>query len=569
VLREGERNDRLFRLACGARRSGLSQQAILEYVESINRHHCEPPLEADELARIAASAGRYPPGRSADDGGPDPAPDAPATDEVPWPDDDDAPSPWESASDGREGNPGRAHDHHGDGGSDGTRADVRGPWTRAVPAADFLAGDDPTLDWLVPRLLAPGSLTNLFSPRGLGKTHVAYAYAVALARGGRRVLLLDRDNSKREIRRRLRAWGAANLTTLKVMTRDDVPSLTDAAQWATFPWQAYDLVIIDSLDASTEGVGEQDSAKPAKAIAPLLDIAHRADGPAILVLGNTIKSGSHGRGSGVFEDRADIVYEVRDATDFRPSGTKPWWTELPAAGRDTWAERATRRKKQDRYVLAFVPSKFRVGSEPEPFGLEIDLSAEPWQLHEVTAKLDQAAESARERAAADKAKAEQALVERFMAEVDRRAKAGEQPLTHTDAVDVLQGYGMPREAARALLKREAGTRWRLVQDPAHSQREFVVGMNQEWPPHGSPSAEPGASREHFEGANRAAPAAQGPHGLSPQGTLGAEGLAQAPQPCGDSHNSPGGGGNGVGSAAAGRRSEREPGEDDVEPEVPF
>jgi hypothetical protein len=184
---------------------------------------------------------------------------------------------------------------------------------------------------------------------------------VTLARAGHAVLLLDRDNSRREIRRRLRAWGAADLEQLAVMTRDDVPPLTDAAAWRTFPFGRYALVIVDSLDASTEGVGEQDSAKPAKAIAPLLDIAHRADGPAILVLGNTIKSGSHGRGCGVVEDRADLVYEVRDATDFTPSGTKDWWTELPPAGRDTWAERASRRKQRDRYVLAFVPSKFRVG----------------------------------------------------------------------------------------------------------------------------------------------------------------------------------------------------------------
>src|SRR5262249_7539138 len=152
----------------------------------------------------------------------------------------------------------------------------------------------------------------------------------------------------------LRAWGAAELTSLHVMTRDDVPPLTDAAAWRTFPFTKYAMVIVDSLDASTEGVGEQDSAKPAKAIAPLLDLAHRADGPAILVLGNTIKSGSHGRGSGVLEDRGDIVYEVRDATTFTPSGTKPWWTELPAAGRDAWAERASRRQQRDRYVLAFV-----------------------------------------------------------------------------------------------------------------------------------------------------------------------------------------------------------------------
>jgi hypothetical protein len=61
VLHEGERNDRLFRLACGARRFGLSPQVIREHVESINRHHCQPPLDADELVRIAASAARYDP----------------------------------------------------------------------------------------------------------------------------------------------------------------------------------------------------------------------------------------------------------------------------------------------------------------------------------------------------------------------------------------------------------------------------------------------------------------------------------------------------------------------------
>jgi Bifunctional DNA primase/polymerase, N-terminal/AAA domain len=239
------------------------------------------------------------------------------------------------------------------------------PWDRFTTAAALCAEQDVELDWLEPRLLAPGSITEWFSPRGLGKTLLALALAVKHARGGHRVLLLDRDNSRREVRRRLRAWGAADLTTLLVKTRDEVPPLTDGAPWGTFPFGDYNkLVIIDSLDASMEGVGEQDSAKPSKAIAPLLDIAHRPNGPAMLVLGNTIKSGTHGRGSGVVEDRADISYEVRDATDLRPTGTKPWWTELPAAGRDAWAERATRRKGRDCIRLAFTQGKFRVGKEP-------------------------------------------------------------------------------------------------------------------------------------------------------------------------------------------------------------
>ena len=348
-------------------------------------------------------------------------------------------------------------------------------WSKAVTAAEFLAGDDPALDWLVPRLLSPGSLTNFFSPRGLGKTHVAYAFAIQLARAGHAVLLLDRDNAKREIRRRLRAWGAADLTTLRVLTRDEVPPLTDAAAWRTFPFGTYALVIVDSLDASTEGVGEQDSAKPAKAIAPLLDIVHRADGPSILVLGNTIKSGSHGRGSGVIEDRADIAYEVRDATGFQPSGTKDWWTELPAAGREAWAERATRRTRRDRYVLAFVPSKFRVGEEPEPFALEITLAVVPWSLREVTAELNAAGEAARAQTEAERAATEAELVASLVAEVDRRAAADELPLARTEAVDLLHGDGtVSRAVARTVLDRENGARWRLVKElPA-------VGIPSSW-----------------------------------------------------------------------------------------
>src|SRR4029453_18018378 len=140
-----------------------------------------------------------------------------------------------------------------------------------------------------------------------------------------------------------------------------------------------------SINAAREGVGEQDSAKPAAALASILDIAHREAGPAILLLGNVIKSGAHGRGSGVIEDRADIVYEVRDATDLQPSGTTPWWLELPAAGREAWGARAARRRRRDRYRLAFIPSKFRIGEEPDPFVLEIDLSTVPREARDVAA----------------------------------------------------------------------------------------------------------------------------------------------------------------------------------------
>src|SRR5262249_51951096 len=75
-------------------------------------------------------------------------------------------------------------------------------WALAMPAPTFLAAIENDCDFLEDRILAPGSVTEFFSPRGLGKTHVAHALAVRLARAGKRVLFLDRDNSRRELRRR-------------------------------------------------------------------------------------------------------------------------------------------------------------------------------------------------------------------------------------------------------------------------------------------------------------------------------------------------------------------------------
>lgn len=139
------------------------------------------------------------------------------------------------------------------------------PWAKAMSAPDFVQASETEAAWLDRPLLARGSITEIFSPRGIGKTHVALAKVVEQARRGRRVLYIDRDNSKREVRRRLRLWGGADVPNLKILTRDDAPPLTDSAEWAAFPFAEYDLVVIDSLDASTEGVGEQDSARPSRA----------------------------------------------------------------------------------------------------------------------------------------------------------------------------------------------------------------------------------------------------------------------------------------------------------------
>lgn len=65
VLREGERNIGLFRLACLLRQRGLNSRAISGCLDAINIEHAHPPLGAAELEKIAASAARYAPGAAA------------------------------------------------------------------------------------------------------------------------------------------------------------------------------------------------------------------------------------------------------------------------------------------------------------------------------------------------------------------------------------------------------------------------------------------------------------------------------------------------------------------------
>lgn len=57
----GGRNSKLFKSAARARRFGWGEKEILAALIAINQERCEPPLDHNELARIAASAAKYPP----------------------------------------------------------------------------------------------------------------------------------------------------------------------------------------------------------------------------------------------------------------------------------------------------------------------------------------------------------------------------------------------------------------------------------------------------------------------------------------------------------------------------
>lgn len=59
-----DRNETLFGLGTAMRRRGACHAAILAALEAENRERCKPPLDADEVAKIAGSASRYDPADS-------------------------------------------------------------------------------------------------------------------------------------------------------------------------------------------------------------------------------------------------------------------------------------------------------------------------------------------------------------------------------------------------------------------------------------------------------------------------------------------------------------------------
>ena len=62
TLRPGERNNGLTSVAGGLRRRGMTREEMETELLSVNQTRCDPPLDPDEVRRIAASIARYPVG---------------------------------------------------------------------------------------------------------------------------------------------------------------------------------------------------------------------------------------------------------------------------------------------------------------------------------------------------------------------------------------------------------------------------------------------------------------------------------------------------------------------------
>jgi hypothetical protein len=383
-------------------------------------------------------------------------------------------------------------------------------WDKAISAPTFLAEVDSEITGLAKDLIVPGAITLMAAPRGLGKSLVALSVGVTIATGGEfrgekvnplRVFLLDRDNPRSTVKTRLRSFGAAQAENLKVLTRENAPDLRDKKAWESFPVSQYDVILIDSLGSFTEGVSEKEGKETTLILATILDLIRR--GPAVLLLANCTKDALNLKGRGEWADRIDVVYEVRDATAFAPSGKKDWWFELPAAGESAWADRASRRKKRTDYRLAFVPSKFRLGVQPDPFCLELRLPIDgPWSLVDVTESLIETGERVIKQAAEQKATNEKTAIEALVEMVVTRFSKND-PILKTEAQTYLHDHhDIPRDRGRELINVNVGVLWQVVEGTGKGPPKVLVPIQSDTSREDGPTEEKSSADRTGSGPQR-------------------------------------------------------------------
>jgi hypothetical protein len=145
--------------------------------------------------------------------------------------------------------------------------------------------------------------------------------------------------------------------------------------------------------------------------------------------------------------------------------------------------------------MAFIPSKFRLDIEPEPFALELDLRTTPWSLRDITAQLTTEGQvAAKAYAQQERQKLEDAAFA-LGRHLRNRQHPGVEPLLKTDACKYLQGLGLAKRQAINLLEDgfnadvhpEEGL-WRLQPLPDHPSGKAVAVVLVE-KSHAAPSGE--------------------------------------------------------------------------------
>lgn len=257
-VREGSRNDTLFRAARSMVAKGFGENAILVAVRAENRTKCEPPLADEEVQAIVAHAAAQP--------------DRPGFPSFPL-------------EEGREG-------------------------TNFSPrtAAEIMAGAPPEIDWLWAPYLPAGTLATLVAYMKVGKSTFAYSLAMAVAKGAPfldfptrqgGVLILAVEEHPRDWHLRLREFGMRPGDPIHVHGGKLMGLHGTMSALRTYVIE-HDirLVILDTLSRFWADVIEEESnnIQVGRTIDPFLELARETDAVVLLVHHERKAGGEDGRG---------------------------------------------------------------------------------------------------------------------------------------------------------------------------------------------------------------------------------------------------------------------------------
>ncbi len=206
-----------------------------------------------------------------------------------------------------------------------------------VDAEGLMAARFPPRELLLAPWLLSQSLSMIYAPRGVGKTHVALGIAYALASGGRflgwgaaqpvPVAYLDGEMPGADLRERVRriaeaADREAQAGLLRFMTPDlqpagTMPNLYTALGQEDIVTAAGDakVIIVDNISALVRG-GKENEGESWQPVAEWA-LRMRSSGRSVLFIHHAGKGGQQ-RGTSKREDLLDTVIALRRPTDYTP-----------------------------------------------------------------------------------------------------------------------------------------------------------------------------------------------------------------------------------------------------------
>lgn len=183
--------------------------------------------------------------------------------------------------------------------------------------AELRATEPPPIPWIVPGVLANKAISLIYGDPGVGKSLTALALARAITDGGAamglqcrrdRVLLLDAENGKDEIHRRVKALGFERGLFPNEVRGFSLDVNYEVLEGLMLSCEYPGVLILDSLRTLWPEGDENDSGTVTRMLTTLQALARQYE-IAVLIIHHPNKSGGF-RGSGALSAVPEIVIRV-------------------------------------------------------------------------------------------------------------------------------------------------------------------------------------------------------------------------------------------------------------------